>query len=1166
MPDAPKFTHLHVHTHYSLLDGLCKIDELLDRTKELGMDSLAITDHGVLYGAIEFYIKAKEKGIKPIIGCEMYLTAGDYLSKNNTREDKTRYHLVLLAKNQIGYKNLMKLVSIAHLKGFYYKPRINKDLLREYSEGLIGMSACARGEIPNAAINGDFEKAEKLALEYRDIFAKGDFYLEIQHHPNYPDQEIANQALIKIARKHNIKLIATNDVHYIHKEDNVIQDILLCIQTNKKVTDKDRMNLLSSELYLKSPQEMAEHFKDVPDAIANTQEIVAKCNLEIKLGETQLPYFEVPKNFTAKSYLRKLTQEGLKKRFGNNVSQEQKKRLEYELFIIEKMGFPSYFLIVYDYVSWAKKNGIVVGPGRGSAAGSFVSYLLGITNVDPIKYDLFFERFLNPERISMPDIDMDFADDRRGEVLEYVRQKYGEDHVAQIITFGTMAARGAIRDAGRALGLPYSFCDKVAKLIPMSSTIPEALEQVKELSDLYKNSSDGKKLIDIAKRLEGVARHASMHACGVVITKDPVVEYSPVQHIVGKESGIVTQYSSSTKSSFIEKIGLLKMDFLGLKNLTIIQNALRIIRKNKNITIDIDTIPLDDKKTFKLLQEAKTTGVFQFESSGMKRYLKLLKPNVIEDIIAMVALYRPGPMDWIPDFIARKHGKKKIKYLHPLLEPILKKTYGVVVYQEQVMQIAQKLAGFSLGEADILRKAMGKKVFALVQKEKHKFIEGCVGKGITKPVAEKVFSFIEPFAGYGFNRSHAACYALIGYQTAYLKAYFPAEFMAALLTSDQDNLDRVAIEITECREMGIEVMPPDINESFERFAVITDKASGKSKERIRFGLNAIKNVGHTVARAIVEEREKNGKYKSLTDFIERVRHKDLNKKSIEALAKVGALEKFGERNALVNSVETILAYSKNYNKLASTNQNSLFEASEIKLPEITLAKVPPASKKDRLSWEKELLGLYISDHPVREYADYFQKVALPIKHINNEHINQNITIGGIVSKVKKIYLKSQKTMLFATIEDLDASLEAIVFPKVLEATESVWTEEKIILVSGKISNKDGELKILVDSAKLVTQKDLDHFERILTTQKKNGNYESKKNISPTKLTITLPPNFNQDILKQLSAYFDKCESGKIKVYLIVENSKLETPYNIKLTDKTISNLKAISPTAQISVS
>ncbi len=1155
------FTHLHVHSHYSLLDGLAKIDDLLDRAKELGMEAMALTDHGVLYGGIEFFIKAKERGIKPIIGCEMYITPNNLHSKNNDSIDKRRHHLILLAKNQKGYKNLMKLISIAHLEGFYYKPRIDRKVLREYAEGLIGLSACAEGEVPAAAIEGDLEKAEKLALEYRDIFAPGDFYLEIQHHPKFPNQEIANKALIAIAKKHAFKIVATNDIHYVKKEDASVQDILLCIQTNRKVHEENRMNLMDFELYVKSSEEMLAHFSEIPEALANTQEIVDKCNLEITLGETQLPHFEVPEGFDAETYLRHLCEEGMKKKIGSNPTQEYLDRMEYELDIIHKTGFASYFLIVQDFVNWAKDQGIVVGPGRGSAAGSFVSYLVGITNIDPIKYDLLFERFLNPERISMPDVDMDFADDRRDDVLDYVRKKYGNDHVAQIITFGTMAARAAIRDTGRALGLPYEFCDKTSKMIPMFSSIEKALDEVKEFKDHYESGEDAKKLIDSAQRLEGVARHASMHACGVVITKDPVTEYTPLQKITGKGKGegTVTQYSSSTKSSFVEKIGLLKMDFLGLKNLTIIQNTLRIVRKTKNIDIKIDDIPIDDKKTFTLLQEARTTGVFQLESSGMKRYLKLLSPNNLEDVIAMVALYRPGPMDWIPDFIARKHGEKKIIYLHPKLEPVLKKTYGVAVYQEQVMQIAQALAGFTLGEADVLRKAMGKKIFALIQEQKIKFIEGCVKQGIDKKIGEQVFAYIEPFAGYGFNRSHAACYGLIGYQTAYLKAHFPAEFMAALLTSDQDNIDRVAIEVQECREMGIEVLPPDINESFEEFAVIIDPET--KAERIRFGLNAIKNVGHTVAHEIVEERKRNGKFKNFTEFIERVDSKDLNKKSIEALAKVGAIEKFGERNQILASMENILVYSKNFQNLKNSNQGSLFGLSEVKLPDISLVQASPAEKKERLAWEKELLGLYITDHPAREYQEYFDNQTTPIREINSDSIGKNISVGGVISKVQKIYLKTQKTMLFVTIEDMFSSMEILVFPKILENTASSWEEEKIIVASGKISNKDGNFKLLCDSVKTINQEEIDNFKRILATQKSNGTIVSKT--KGKQIIISLPPNSSQETLKKISQTLDKETKGETKVIIDFGNTKLETPYSIEVGSNTLSQIKIAVPDGQV---
>jgi DNA polymerase-3 subunit alpha len=1153
-----KFTHLHVHTHYSLLDGLAKLDDLLDRAKELGMDSIAITDHGALYGGIEFFIKAKERGLKPLIGCEMYITPNDLHSKNPDSFDRRRHHLILLAKDNKGYKNLMKLISISHLEGFYYKARIDRKVLRKYSEGLIGLSACVEGEVPSAALSGDMEKAEKLALEYQDIFGPGNFYLEMQYHPRFPNQQLANEAIKKIAKKHNMPLVATNDVHYVKKEDANIHDILLCIQTNRKVDEKDRMNLMDFELYLKSPEEMESYFKDTPEAISNTQEIVEKCNLEIKMGETQLPHFDVPEGFDPESYLHHLAEDGLKKKFGEKITKEQIARMDYELDVIKKTGFASYFLIVQDFVNWAKNQGIVVGPGRGSAAGSFVSYLIGITNLDPIKYDLLFERFLNPERVSMPDVDMDFADDRRDEVLDYVRKKYGNDHVAQIITFGTMAARAAIRDAGRALGIPYEFCDKTAKLIPMFSTIEEALQNVTELKDIYKQTPDAKKLIDSAKRLEGVVRHASMHACGVVITKDPVTEYSPLQNIIGKEGeGTVTQYSSSTKSSFVEKIGLLKMDFLGLKNLTIIQNTLRIVRKTKNLDIQIDNIPLDDKETFRLLQKAETTGVFQLESSGMKRYLKQLKPNNIEDIIAMVALYRPGPMDWIPDFIDRKHGRKETSYLHPKLKPILEKTYGVAVYQEQVMQIARDLAGFSLGEADMLRKAMGKKIFALIQEQKYKFIEGCVKQGIDKKIGEKVFTFIEPFAGYGFNRSHAACYALIGYQTAYLKAHFPAAFMAALLTSDQNDIDRVAIEVSECRDMGTEVLPPHVNESFEEFAVIIDTEN--KTEKIRFGLNAIKNVGKNVSHEIVAERKKDGAFKSLTDFVERVRTKDLNKKSLEALAKVGALEGFGERNQILSSIENILIHSKKFQEMKDSNQISLFGSSSISLPEITLLDTPEATKKERLGWEKELLGLYISDHPVREFQEYFQKMAVPIKEITADMVDNNINIGGVISRIHKIFLKNQKTMLFVTIEDMVGSLEILVFPKVLEATGSLWEEDRMILASGKLSNKDGEYKLLCDSARIVNQEELEKFKRVLETQKANGHTLGQC----ARITISFPENSGPENIKKISEFFDRCESGKTKVFLALNNSKLETPYQIKFSDQLKYSLERLIPEGKI---
>ncbi|MEK7202785.1 MAG: DNA polymerase III subunit alpha, partial [Patescibacteria group bacterium] len=803
-----KFAHLHTHSHYSLLDGLIKIDDLIKTVKEDGGDSIALTDHGVMYGAIEFYQKCKKAGIKPIIGVEVYLTLGSRFDKNSKSEERN-YHLVLLAKNIVGYKNLIKLTTIAHLEGFYYKPRIDWEVLSEHKEGLIALTACLAGEIPRLILSNKLDKCEERLLEYKKLFGLDNFFIEIQHHPNYPEQIKVNQQLIEFSKKLNIPLVATNDIHYLAKDDDEAQDILLCLQTKKKKEDRDRLTMVGENFSFRSSREMREIFKNTEEAIVNTIKIAEQCNLEIKLSEIQLPYFFVPDNYDCDSYLAEWSKKGLLDRYNSDyehIEETIKQRMDYELSVIKKMGWSSYFLIVADFVNWAKNNKIIVGPGRGSAAGSLVCYLLNITNIDPLKHDLLFERFLNPDRVSMPDIDMDFADTRRDEVIRYVEEKYGKDHVAQIITFGTMAARVSIRDVGRVLNYPYEYCDKLAKMIPMFSKIGQALEEISEFRSIYKNEDAAKKIIDYAMRLEGVVRHASTHACGVIITKNPITEYVPLQYASSSDRTIVSQYSLHP----VEDLGLLKMDFLGLKNLTIIESAIKIIKNTRGLEINIDKIPLDDKSTYKLFQEGETTGVFQFESSGMKRYLRELKPTEFEDIIAMVALYRPGPMEWITDYIAGKHGKKKPVYLQTRLEPILAKTYGVIIYQEQVMQIVRDLAGFTMSEADVLRKAVGKKIQRLLAEQKEKFIDGCVKNGISSQLAEKIFSFVEPFAGYGFNRSHAACYALIGYQTAYLKSKWPTEFMAALLTADQQNIDRIAIEIEECRQMGIEVLPPDI--------------------------------------------------------------------------------------------------------------------------------------------------------------------------------------------------------------------------------------------------------------------------------------------------------------------------------------------------------------------
>ncbi len=1153
------FIHLHTHSHYSLLTALPKIEELLAQAKEYGMTSLALTDTSALYGAVEFQSKAKEYGIKAIIGAEIFVCK-DLASKNNTAEDRRRHQLVLLVQNETGYKNLMKIISIAQLDGFYYKARADKNLLRQYHEGLIALSGSLQGEVPSEVIYGNYERAKTVALEYQDIFGKENFYLELGPNFEYENQMIANQGLIQISREAGIPLVAACDVHYVKREHAEVQDILLCIRDNKKVTDTERFSMMALDLSLRSGEEMAEIFKDFSEAIENTGKIAERIDFKIHMGENHLPEFPLPEGKTADAYLRELCEIGLQKRFpGETITEEQRNRMDYELDVIEKTGFASYFLIVQDFVNWAKDNGVVVGPGRGSAAGSFVAYLTRITDLDPIKYDLLFERFLNPERISMPDVDMDFADDRRDDVLNYVREKYGNDHVAQIITFGTMAARAAIRDVGRALGYPYDLCDKTSKMIPMFTSIQKALDEVQEFKQWYASNADAKKLIDSAIKVEGLVRHASMHACGVVITKDPVTEYTPLQRVSGTRVGVVTQYPASTKMNAVEKIGLLKMDFLGLKNLTIIQNTLRIVRKTKNETVDIEKIPLDDEPTFTLLQEARTTGVFQLESSGMKRYLKQLKPTVFEDIIAMVALYRPGPMDYIPDFISGKHGTKKIKYLHPILEPILQNTYGVAVYQEQLMQIARDLAGFSLGEADVLRKAVGKKIKELVAEQREKFIEGCIRTDVGKSIGEKVFAFIEPFAGYGFNRSHAACYALVGYQTAYLKAHYPAEFMAALLTSDQNTIDRIAIEVREAREMGIAVLPPSVNESFGEFAVIVDQGV----ERIRFGLNAVKNVGHLVAAEIVAERKQNGPYATLEALIERVQTKDLNKKSLEALIKVGALDSFGERNQLLESIDAILQYSKNLKSIAETHQNSLFGGMVMTASNIPLSSALVATKKMTLSWEKELLGLYVSDHPVKAYAEYFNKTTAPISGLEKKPDNTSVRIGGVITGVRKVLTKNQSVMYFVGLEDLTGRVELLVFGKTAEQTGERWIEDEVVIVDARVSNKDGTLKCVAEGLERVSPDMLEQFARAEATRSQHTMARAKSNAvtQTTNTTHTLLIGIKTDApahtIEHLSQLLKTIPAGPKKVTVEIQGATIATTFSLAPTEEHLRQIQNI---------
>ncbi|PIR02473.1 MAG: DNA polymerase III subunit alpha [Candidatus Nealsonbacteria bacterium CG_4_9_14_3_um_filter_35_11] len=1056
-----KFTHLHLHSHYSLLDGLPKIDEILDYIKSQGMDSVALTDHGVLYGAVEFYKKAKARGIKPIIGCEVY-QAFEKMEQKRPNIDNKRYHLILLVKNEEGYKNLVKLVTEAHLKGFYYKPRVDDDLLSEHSQGLIALSACLQGKIPQLILGKKIKEAEKTARKYQEIFGKDNFYLELQHHPGIPEQEKVNKVLISFSKKLNIPLVATNDCHYLRKDDAEVQDILMLINTGSDPNDPERLTMKADDFSVREPQEMIKDFKDVPEAIYNTQKIAERCNFEFKLGEVKLPYYPLPEEEEPNQYLKKLCYQGIEKR-ELKKDKEIIDRLEDELSVIKKTGFAPYFLIVQDFVNWAKENRIVVGPGRGSAGGSLVAYLLNITNINPLKYNLLFERFLNPGRTkTLPDIDLDFTDRRRDEVINYVAQKYGRDKVAQIITFGTMASRAVVRDVGRALNYNYSFCDKIAKLIPFGYSLDETLAKIREFRELYQSDPKIEKLVNFAKKLEGCARHASTHACGVVISKEPLDEIVPLQFPTQNDQNIVTQYEMHA----IEDLGLLKMDFLGLKNLTIIEDTLNKIYAIRHEKVDIENIPLDDKQAYKLLQKGDCIGVFQLESEGMRRYLKQLKPTEFEDIIAMVALYRPGPMALIPDYIAGKYKKKKVEYLHPKLKSILESTFGIPVYQEQVMKIAQGLAGFTLTEADVLRKAMGKKIKSLLLAQKKKFIEGCKKNEIPESISQKIWHWFEPFAHYSFNRSHAAAYATIAYQTAYLKVHYTLEFMASLLTSEKANIERIGFLMEECKRMGIEVLPPNLNESFRYFSVIP------KENKIRFGLAAIKNVGENVVEEIVKERKEKGHFQSIEDFVSRVPIKVLNKKSLESLIKTGTFDKFGERKKLLNNLELLLEYSRESKKNKFNGQKGLFDGlnKNCHKTAFKLMDSEKASQIEKLRWEKELLGIYVSGHPLDNFKKNFWQMALPINQITHKLVGKTVKVCGVISGIKKIITKTGKPMLFFNLEDKFSKIEVVNFPSVIERNPEAFQENKIVLVSGRIDNKDDTPKLICETIEEIIEK------------------------------------------------------------------------------------------------
>ena len=1051
------FTHLHVHTEYSLLDGSNKINEYVSRVKELGMKSAAITDHGVMFGCIDFYKAAKAAGIKPILGCEVYVAPGSRFDKEKGKEEDRYYHLVLLAETQEGYQNLIKIVSYGFVEGFYYKPRVDMELLEQYHEGIIALSACLAGEVARNLARGFYEEGKEAALRYEKIFGKGNFFLELQDH-GIPEQRQVNHELIRMSRETGIELVATNDVHYTYSSDAEAHDILLCVQTGKSLKDENRMRYEGGQYYVKSEEEMRRLFPYAPEAIENTGKIAERCNVEIEFGVTKLPKFDVPDEYTAWEYLNKLCFEGLDKRYTDN-KEELKKRLNYELGVIKDMGYVDYFLIVWDFIRYAREQGIMVGPGRGSAAGSLVSYTLGITKLDPIKYDLLFERFLNPERVSMPDIDVDFCFERRQEVIDYVVEKYGKDQVVQIVTFGTMAARGVIKDVGRVMDVPYVQCDTIAKMIPqeLNITIDKAMKANPELKKIYETDETVRKLIDMSRRLEGLPRHTSMHAAGVVISQKPVMEYVPLSR--GSDGSLVTQFTMTT----LEELGLLKMDFLGLRTLTVIQNAEKLVRRDKGIELDMDKIDYEDKKVYGMLGAGKTEGVFQLESTGMKNFMKELKPGNLEDIIAGLSLYRPGPMDFIPQYIKGKNNPDEIHYDCPELEPILKATYGCIVYQEQVMQIVRSLGGYTLGRSDLVRRAMSKKKASVMEKERQNFVygneeegvPGCIHRGISEKTANKIYDDMIDFAKYAFNKSHAAAYAVVSYQTAFLKYYYPVEYMAALMTSVIHNPSKVAEYILSSRKMQIEILPPDINFGESEFSA--------DHGAIRYGLSAIKSLGAPMIRAIVEERNENGKYQSLRDFIERMSGRELNKRAIENLIKAGALDQVAgnRRQKLMVYAEIVDAVNQE-KKNAMTGQMSLFDLisdEEKEAYEIQMPKVEEYSKEELLSFEKEVLGVYISGHPLEEYEERWRKniTARTVDFQIDEELGTSkagdgeiAVIGGIITNKTVKYTRNNKVMAFLTIEDLVGTVEVVVFPNDYEKNVQKMEEDSKVFIRGKV--------------------------------------------------------------------------------------------------------------------
>ncbi len=1061
------FTHLHVHTEYSLLDGSNKIKEYVSRVKELGMNSAAITDHGVMYGVIDFYKAARAAGIKPILGCEVYVAPGSRFDRELSHGDDRYYHLVLLAENNKGYQNLMKIVSKGFVEGYYYKPRVDMEVLETYHEGIIALSACLAGEVQRYLVRGLYEEAKETAYKYEKCFGKGNFFLELQDH-GIPEQKTVNAGLMRMSQETGIELVATNDVHYTYAEDAEPHDILLCLQTGKKLSDENRMRYEGGQYFVKSEEEMRALFPYAAQAIENTQKIADRCNVEIEFGVTKLPHFDVPEGYDSWTYLNKLCHEGLVRRYPDKHD-ELLPKLDYELSVIQKMGYVDYFLIVWDFINYARTHGIPVGPGRGSAAGSLVSYTTGITNIDPIRYNLLFERFLNPERVTMPDIDIDFCYERRSEVIDYVIEKYGKDCVTQIVTFGTLAARGVIRDVGRVMDLPYNFCDTIAKNIPneLNITIDKALIMNPELRSMYESDETVKRLIDMAKRLEGLPRHTSMHAAGVVISQKAMDEYVPLSR--SSDGTITTQFVMTT----IEELGLLKMDFLGLRTLTVISDAVKLVEKNHGIKIDVDNIDYDDKKVLDSIGTGKCDGIFQLESAGMKNFMKELKPQSLEDVIAGISLYRPGPMDFIPKYIKGKNEPESVTYVCKELEPILEPTYGCIVYQEQVMQIVQNLAGYTMGQADNIRRAMSKKKQYVIDAERQNFvygneeqgIKGCIANGISEQAANQIYDSMVDFAKYAFNKSHAAAYAVVAYQTAYLKYYYPVEFMAALMTSVIDNTRKVAEYIYSCRQMGIKVLSPDINEGEGRFLA--------TKDGIRYGMYAIKSIGRQVIDIILAEREANGKYITLSDFLSRVAGREVNKRAVENLIKAGACDGLdGNRQQMLLVYNTLIDNLNQEKKNSLAGQMSLFDLvseEEKKAYEVRFPNVEEYTKEIKLGFEKEVLGIYLSGHPLEEYEEKWRKniSAVTADFMLDEETNavkikdnQSVVIGGIITEKTIKYTKQNKAMAFITVEDLFGTVEVIIFPRDYEKYSRYLNEDEKVFVAGHANveeDKNGKL-------------------------------------------------------------------------------------------------------------